>query len=74
MHCSAAMFAHLMDGLQTMAPVADFDAAKGRFHDQWLLGVLDGELTSVAVNAVPPGDPKAIGAFRPAWALFLMLS
>lgn len=72
MHSSAAMFIHLMDVLQTVAPASDFDAAKGKFHDQWLLGVLDGELTSMACNAVPPGDPKAIGAFRPAGANFIL--
>lgn len=62
---SCAMMVHFIQRLEVTIPSADFPAAKQRLMASFSLGVLDPELLSAAETSVPPGDLKAIGAFRP---------
>ena len=63
-HQQCAMILHFLDCLEARLPSAEFPAAKSKLMAAFLLGGLDPELTMAAEQSVPPGDMKAIGAFR----------
>ena len=68
LHQSCALFLHFLKILEVSLPSSEFPAAKEKLNASFLLGVLDADLITIGENAVPPGDIKAIGAFRTASA------
>ena len=42
----------------------EFSNSKGRFREQWLLGIMDSDLVGIAETTVPPGDVKSVRVFR----------
>ena len=59
------MYIHFMEMLRHMAPASEFPSMEGRLREKFMVGLLDHELKGQAERNVPPGDIKAMGAFRP---------
>ena len=64
LHSCCGMFLHFIGQLEISLPGSAFPAAREKRLSQFLMGGLDSELQCAAETSVPPGDLKAVGAFR----------
>eukprot|EP00435_Cladocopium_sp_Y103_P074177 s6_g47.t1 len=64
LHQSCALFLHFLKLLEVSIPSSEFPAAKEKVFATFNLGVLDSDLITAGEKSVPPGDIKALGAFR----------
>ena len=64
-HQACGAFLHFLAILQKMSPPSLFEEAKASLEAQFTMGFLDPDLCHILDTQVPPGDIKALGAFRP---------
>lgn len=63
-HQSCGMFIYYMEMLQRRSPASEFASMEAKFLEQFMMGVMDADLTTSAEKTVPPGDLTHIGIFR----------
>ena len=66
-HLCCGLFIHFVEVLRQEAPASEYESIAGRLRQKFLLGVMDHELKAQSETNVPPGDMKALSAFRPGW-------
>ena len=66
-HQAGGCFLHFLTVLQQLSPARDFNDMATALRNQFMQGFMDADLVHVVLNSVPPGDAKAVGAFRTAW-------
>ncbi|CAK9105767.1 Uncharacterized protein SCF082_LOCUS49288, partial [Durusdinium trenchii] len=64
LHQVTGLFLHFLQTLETYLPSGQYPAAREKLTGMFLLGGLDAELQLQGETTVPPGDVRAIGAFR----------
>lgn len=63
-HQACGAFLHYLKCFERMCPAAEFPDISEQLTKQFLLGFLDPDLLHSLEQQVPPGDLKAISAFR----------
>ena len=65
LHAVCGGFLHYLAQLQKAIPESEFLKCRSALETQFLSGCIDPEIEALLEGGVPPGDPKAIGCFRP---------